>query len=56
MTFIEYLSIFQFQLTTQDFLNANLNAAKSCFLPEDEKQELMNLLHTEYAKLKFSTF
>ncbi|ELW66767.1 Adenosine deaminase [Tupaia chinensis] len=34
--------------TEEEFKRLNINAAKSSFLPEDEKQELLNLLHKAY--------
>ncbi|KAM4691738.1 adenosine deaminase-like [Rhinophrynus dorsalis] len=32
----------------EDFMRANINAARSCFLPEDEKQELLQKLYSSY--------
>ncbi|KAM8947041.1 adenosine deaminase-like [Pelodytes ibericus] len=31
-----------------EFMRTNINAARSCFLPEEEKQELLNKLHSAY--------
>ncbi|NP_001087740.1 adenosine deaminase, gene 2 S homeolog isoform X1 [Xenopus laevis] len=34
--------------TEKDFMRANINAARSCFLPEEEKKELLERLYTAY--------
>lgn len=37
--------------TEEEFKRLNINAAKSCFLPEDEKGELLELLYKAYGML-----
>ncbi|XP_053572652.1 adenosine deaminase [Bombina bombina] len=34
----------------EDFMQVNINAARSCFLPEEEKQELLNKLYSAYGR------
>ena len=34
--------------TEEEFKRLNFNAAKSCFLPEDEKKQLLDLLSKAY--------
>lgn len=45
----EYELLRQFGLSHVHFTRANFNAARSCFLPEDEKQKLLKDLQTIYA-------
>ncbi|KAM3918348.1 adenosine deaminase-like [Leptodactylus fuscus] len=36
--------------TEEDFMRANLNAARSCFLPEEEKKQLLGVLYEAYGR------
>lgn len=42
--------------TEEDFKDLNINAAKSCFLPEGEKEELLNQLYTVYNMVNDTSF
>ncbi|XP_023690856.1 adenosine deaminase [Paramormyrops kingsleyae] len=47
----EYMSF-----TEEDFKRVNINAAKSCFLPEKEKKELLHLLYQDYGMIEKTSF
>ncbi|KAG9269085.1 adenosine deaminase [Astyanax mexicanus] len=42
--------------TEEDFRDLNINAAKSCFLPDDEKEELLNHLYKVYGMVNDTSF
>ncbi|KAI4876316.1 hypothetical protein NFI96_027854, partial [Prochilodus magdalenae] len=42
--------------TEEDFMQLNLNAAKSCFLPEKEKKDLLNQLYEDYGMVNDTSF
>ncbi|XP_066529219.1 adenosine deaminase [Hoplias malabaricus] len=42
--------------TEEDFIKLNLNAAKSCFLPEKEKKDLLNQLYEAYGLVNNTSF
>ncbi|KAL6483438.1 hypothetical protein MHYP_G00083100 [Metynnis hypsauchen] len=42
--------------TEEEFIQLNLNAAKSCFLPEKEKKDLLNQLYEDYGMVKNTSF
>ena len=50
MTVTKYLNVSK-GVSTLQLMKTNLNAARSCFLPEDEKKELILFLETEYSNL-----
>jgi len=50
------LCVKEFQLTTKQLMQTNLNAARSSFLPENERQELVKYLEKEYAKVQIDAF
>ncbi|XP_073462855.1 adenosine deaminase-like [Aquarana catesbeiana] len=43
----------QMGFSEEDFMRANINAARSCFLPKDEKQKLLELLYEAYGRRDF---
>ncbi|XP_039507793.1 adenosine deaminase-like [Pimephales promelas] len=42
--------------TEEEFKRLNINAAKSCFLPENEKKELLNQLYKAYDMAQSTSF
>ena len=50
------LCVKEFQLTTKQLMQTNLNAARSSFLPENERKELVKYLEEEYAKVQIDAF
>ena len=50
------LCVNEFQLTSKQLMQTNLNAARSSFLPEDEREELVKYLEEEYAKVQIDAF
>nr|XP_033770556.1 adenosine deaminase isoform X2 [Geotrypetes seraphini] len=42
--------------TDEDFMQVNINAARSCFLPEKEKRELLNQLYEAYDMILSTEF
>lgn len=42
--------------TEEEFKRLNINAAKSCFLPENEKKELLNQLYEAYGMVQSTGF
>ena len=50
------LCVNEFQLTSKQLMQTNLNAARSSFLPEDERKELVKYLEEEYAKVQIDAF
>ncbi|MEE6520529.1 hypothetical protein FKM82_018435 [Ascaphus truei] len=42
--------------TDAEFMRVNINAAKSSFLPEKEKKELLNKLHEAYGMVLSTAF
>ncbi|KAL7864294.1 hypothetical protein AOLI_G00157140 [Acnodon oligacanthus] len=42
--------------TEEDFIQLNLNAAKSCFLPEKERKDLLNQLYEAYGMVNNTSF
>ncbi|KAL7859370.1 hypothetical protein SRHO_G00145170 [Serrasalmus rhombeus] len=42
--------------TEEEFIQLNLNAAKSCFLPEKEKKDLLNQLYEAYGMVNNTSF
>lgn len=46
----------RFKVSEKTLMESNLNAARSCFLPDDEKKELINYLEEEYKKIHITQF
>uniref|UniRef100_A0A3P8RRG6 Adenosine deaminase n=1 Tax=Amphiprion percula TaxID=161767 RepID=A0A3P8RRG6_AMPPE len=42
--------------TEEEFKRLNINSAKSCFLPDDEKEELLHRLYEAYGMLQSTAF
>ncbi|KAM9444787.1 adenosine deaminase [Clarias gariepinus] len=42
--------------TEEEFMQLNINAAKSCFLPEKEKKDLLNQLYEAYGMINDASF
>ncbi|MCJ8741884.1 hypothetical protein PDJAM_G00075910 [Pangasius djambal] len=42
--------------TEEEFMRLNINAAKSCFLPEKEKKDLLNQLYEAYGMINDTSF
>lgn len=54
---IDYRKILEgLDMDESDLMEANLNAARSAFLPEDERHELISFLEKEYGKYKITKF
>ncbi|MEQ2298484.1 hypothetical protein AMECASPLE_005606, partial [Ameca splendens] len=46
---LDYSTVHKYMgFTEEEFIRVNINSAKSCFLPDGEKQELLQKLHTAY--------
>ncbi|XP_053500249.1 adenosine deaminase isoform X2 [Ictalurus furcatus] len=53
----EYETVKQYMgFTEETFVQLNINAAKSCFLPEKEKKDLLNQLYEAYGMINDTSF
>ena len=43
-------------INSKQLMQTNLNAARACFLPDDEKEELVQFLEHAYSKIQIESF